>query len=80
MYSSLSQFKHSIRTEFDYENRALVKAEVTQYRGENGTKRKKRRKIKSDETRKLEVELTGKENFRINIYCSISVIIDRLSN
>ena len=38
------------------------------------TKRKKRRKNQSDETREGEVELTGRENFRINTY---NVIIDR---
>lgn len=76
LYGSLSQYVHSIRTEFDiYENRALVKAEVTQY--EDETKRKKRRKLQSDETREGEVEFTGRENFRINTY---NVIIDRLNN
>lgn len=78
LYGSLSEYVDSLRreTEFDiYENGALVKSEVTSY--EDEMKRKRIRKLQPDETREGEIQLIGRENFKITTY---NIILDTLSN
>lgn len=78
LYGSLSEYIRSLRREIEfdiYENGALVKSEETIYEDENVTKRKKIRKLQSDESREGEVMLSGRDKFRVNTY---NVILDTL--
>ncbi|KAK9708540.1 hypothetical protein QE152_g27151 [Popillia japonica] len=74
----LSRFNiiQSLTDKFDiYENGALVKSEVDLY--EDEMKRKKKRKLHAAEGRQGEVELLGRDNFRVNTF---KVILDKLQS
>lgn len=78
LYASLSEYIRSLRRELEfeiYENGALVKSEETTYEDENVTKRRRIRKLQSDESREGEVTLIGRDKFRVNTY---NVILDTL--
>ncbi|XP_033218201.1 uncharacterized protein LOC117173669 [Belonocnema kinseyi] len=62
------------RDQFDYyEKRALNMSEIKEYRSE--TKRQGKRKLKADETRDGELELSARDKFRVDAF---NVILDDL--
>lgn len=76
IYNSLIELAASLRNKFDYfEEKAKNLSSIDSYKTD--LKRKKRRKEQPGETRTIEVELSSRENFRINTYV---VIIDQLKN
>ncbi|KAK9700851.1 hypothetical protein QE152_g30984 [Popillia japonica] len=76
LYGSPFEYIQSLTDEFDiYENDALVKSEVDLY--EDEMKRKKTRKLHANEGQQGEVELVGRDNFRVNPF---KVILDKLQS
>lgn len=79
LYHSLIGVIQSLREQFDYyENEAKKIYFLDEFTYENDTKRRKIRSLKSDETRdsrKTDVILNGRDNFRISTF---NIIIDTL--
>lgn len=76
LFDGLNKMVDDTRKDFDsYEEKALAISVNKEY--QTLTKRKKTRKLRCDESRDGDVELVGRENFRINTF---NVILDRISS
>lgn len=75
-YRSLTGYINSLRNLFDmYEEKVKEKSDVKDY--EFDTRRKRKRKLSSDEIPKIEVEICAREQFKRDTFL---VIIDRISS
>ncbi|XP_033212223.1 uncharacterized protein LOC117169823 [Belonocnema kinseyi] len=73
-YEALIKIVDETRDQFDYyEIRALNMSEIKEYRSE--TQRPGKRKLKADETRDGELELSARDKFRVDAF---NVILDEL--
>lgn len=59
----------------EFEKKAILRAQIKEYK--TTISRKKKRTIPYDESRQDDVQLTGRNHFRINTYLTI---IDKLNN
>ncbi|KAF0722555.1 zinc finger MYM-type protein 1-like [Aphis craccivora] len=76
LYDSLINLILSQRDNFDeFEKKAILRAQIKEYK--TTISRKKKRTIPYDESRPDDVQLTGRNHFRINTYLTI---LDKLNN
>ncbi|XP_029766515.1 zinc finger MYM-type protein 1-like [Terrapene carolina triunguis] len=67
LYNSLIGYINSIQDLFDmYEEKAKEKSEIEDY--DFDTKRKRKRKLQAEETREVEVEMCGRDKFKVDTF------------